>query len=164
MEAAELQKAVFGGSHPEHLFVLARGIARALNAGDLALAQIYGLRVPVAGLTGHQLQQLKAAAPFIRANFNPDQPRDDHGRWTDADSTDSNNPLLHPVSDITFGHGSRHVANSEAVENAIRDALSTASLSPGFNSGAVNVGGTWYVYRAYLLPSGRIHVGTYYPW
>lgn len=50
--AAAIQKAVFGAGaqEPDRLFVLSRGIAKALNDGELALAQIYGLRIPIAGL------------------------------------------------------------------------------------------------------------------
>jgi len=33
------------------------------------------------------LQQVALIAPFIKANFNPDEPRDAHGRWTDEGGT-----------------------------------------------------------------------------
>jgi hypothetical protein len=190
---------------PDWLFRQSRHIARALTAREIALAQIFGLRIPVEGLDARQLAELATAASLIKANFNPDEPHDEHGRWTDngnAASTldsdagsgsergsanspgegddgsrepaspsggsgsigpDASDVLLRPANDITFGHGSRHVADPEAVEAAIRNALSAAPLLPGLNSGAVNVGGTWYIYRAFLFPDGRIHVVTYYP-
>jgi hypothetical protein len=88
-EAAPLQSFLFGaeGDDPDRLFHLIGGITRALNAGELALAEIYGLRIPVSGLDDRQLKQLAAAAPFVKANFNPDQPRipagePGAGEWT----------------------------------------------------------------------------------
>ncbi len=203
-EAAALQALVLDPcDDPDWLFQQSCSIAKALTDREVALAQIFGLRIPVGNLDNRQLTGLAAAARLVKANFNPDEPRDDHGRWTDADgggldadtesegssgggpansSGDGGNApaspsvgsgsigpgasdlLLRPANEIIFGHGSRHVADPEAVEAAIRNALSVAPLLPGFNSGAVNAGGTWYIYRAFLLPDGRIHVGTYYPW
>lgn len=90
MEAAAIQEVLFGaeGDDPDRLFVLSRGIAKALSEGELALAQIYGLRIPIAGLDGGQLRKLTAVAPSIKANFNPDEPRipagePGGGEWTD---------------------------------------------------------------------------------
>jgi hypothetical protein len=89
-EAAAIQQALFGSAgDPDRLFILSRGIARSLNAGNLALAQIYGLRIPVPDLDAAQLRRLAAAAPFIKANFNPDEPRipagePGGGEWTDG--------------------------------------------------------------------------------
>jgi hypothetical protein len=74
----------------------------------MALAQIYGLLIPTDGLDEGQLEQLALLAPFIEANFNPDQPRDPHGRWTDEGSTASGPPRTHAVAAfflawLTFG-------------------------------------------------------------
>jgi hypothetical protein len=105
-EAAAIQKVLFGAQRedPDHLFVLSQGIAKALNEGELALAQIYGLRIPVAGLDSGQLRKLTAVAPMIKANFNPDQPRipaggPGGGEWTDNDGGGGNDtvPLAAPV-------------------------------------------------------------------
>lgn len=80
-DAAALQQFLFDAEgDPDRLFAISRGLAGALNRGEMTLAQIYGLRIPVAALDGEQLKQLAAAAPFLRANFNPDEPRDWHGR------------------------------------------------------------------------------------
>jgi len=111
--AAAIQKTVFGAGaqDPDRLFVLSRGIAKAPNDGELALAQIYGLRIPIAGLDGGQLRKL-AAAPGVKANFNPDEPRiptgePGAGEWTygggdegsqDADSSGSRTPPSGGVS------------------------------------------------------------------
>src|SRR5277367_2327404 len=55
-DAAVIQKFLFGGEadEPDRLFALSRGIARALNEGEVALAQIYGLRIPIADLDSGQ--------------------------------------------------------------------------------------------------------------
>ena len=90
-EAAAIQKVLFGaeGGDPDRLFVLSQGIAKALSAGELALAQIYGLRIPIAGLDSGQLRKLTAVAPSLKANFSPDEPRipagePGGGQWTDG--------------------------------------------------------------------------------
>ena len=59
-----------------------------LDNGQLALAQIYGLHIPIGDLDDHQLRQI-ARVHFAKAGFNPDEPRvprgDPHGgEWTDG--------------------------------------------------------------------------------
>ena len=89
-EAAAIQELLFGtGDAPDRLFQICGGIAKALNESQLALAQIAGLRIPVFELDSRQLKELAAAAPLIKANFNPDEPRDEHGRWTGDGGGDS---------------------------------------------------------------------------
>jgi hypothetical protein len=62
---------------------------------------------------------------------------------------------LRQTTDITWGHGDRHVDNPVAVRAAILRALEVAPLDPGWNSGAVNVGGRWYIYRVHLSIGGN---------
>ena len=57
-------------------------IAKALSAGYLAKARILGLYLPINRLTGDQSDRLRKAATLLKGNFNPDEPRDDRGRWT----------------------------------------------------------------------------------
>jgi hypothetical protein len=86
-DAAAIQKLLLPeeeDADPDRLHGLSRGIAEALSKGEVALAQIYGLRIPITGLDSRQIEQLAAAARFAKANFNPDEPRDERGRWTDA--------------------------------------------------------------------------------
>jgi hypothetical protein len=84
--AAVLQKCLLDGDQDrDWLFRQCRRIADALDKGELALAQIYGLRIPVDDLDNGQLRRL-AAARFSK-NFDPDEPRipkgDPHGgEWT----------------------------------------------------------------------------------
>lgn len=77
---------------PDRLFRQCRGITKALSERNIALAQIHGLAIPIVELDNQQLTKLASTAPFIKVNFNPDQPRDAHGRWADRDSTASGAP------------------------------------------------------------------------
>jgi len=72
---------------PNWLYEQGKRIAAALDRGEIALAQIYGLCIPVRDLDGRQLKQLGALAPLAKAGFNPDEPRIPAGRpgggeWT----------------------------------------------------------------------------------
>ena len=72
---------------PNWLYAQSQRIAAALDRGEVALAQIYGLRIPVRDLDGRQLKQLGALAPLAKADFNPDEPRlpagqPGGGEWT----------------------------------------------------------------------------------
>ncbi len=49
-------------------------MAKALADGHMALPQVYGLFVLTNGLADEQLKQLALVAPFIKADFDPDQP------------------------------------------------------------------------------------------
>lgn len=83
-EAAALQKCVFlDESDPDWLFRQCERIADALNKGELALAQIYGLRIPVDRLDDRLLRRIALA----KAGYNPDEPRlpkgdPNGGEWT----------------------------------------------------------------------------------
>lgn len=82
-EAAAVQNFVFGKTKPpDWLFEQCCRIAQALKDDQVALAQIYGVHSAPPDLDDDELAKLAKAAPFIKANFNPDEPRDSHGRWT----------------------------------------------------------------------------------
>jgi hypothetical protein len=104
--ASTLQKCVLDGEPDDDwLFRQSQRIANALNKGEIALAQIYGLRIPVRELDDRLLKRLGAGS-FGKWSFNPDEPRipkgDPHGgEWTtggdgssaessDASGTDAN--------------------------------------------------------------------------
>ncbi len=75
-EAEALQEFLFAdGAELGWLFGQCCQIAKALDGGEIALAQIFGLQIPINGLDGASLKQLATTAPFIKANFNPDEPR-----------------------------------------------------------------------------------------
>ncbi len=75
-EGAVLQEFLLGeAKQPDWLFEQCRRILQALADNQVALAQIAGLHLPIVDLDPAGLRQLSRAAPFIRANFNPDEPR-----------------------------------------------------------------------------------------
>jgi hypothetical protein len=69
------------------LFHQCRRIAGALDEGELALAQIYGLHIPIGDLDDQQLKRLAILSIFTKAGFDPDEPRVPKGdprggQWT----------------------------------------------------------------------------------
>jgi hypothetical protein len=77
---------------PDWLYEQGQRIAKALDQGEIALAQIYDLRIPVRDLDGRQLKQLVAIARLTKAGFNPDEPRiptgqPGGGEWTGGADT-----------------------------------------------------------------------------
>lgn len=95
-EAVALQKCLSADpSNANWLFGQCRRIAKALDRHDVPLAQILGLYMPVGELDAERLERLAIAAPFIKANFNPDEARipagqPGGGEWTtglDADGS-----------------------------------------------------------------------------
>jgi hypothetical protein len=101
-EAAALQDFLLGeDAEPDWLFRQCRRITDALDRGELALAQIFGLHIPVADLTDGQLGQLARAAWLPKAHFNPDEPRIPAGQrgggeWTTGDGSDD---MFAPTTD-----------------------------------------------------------------
>lgn len=82
-----VQQFAFGNSAAtERLPVALDLITRALAAGDLVKAQLLGLTLPLPELDGDELRNLAEAAPMLKA-YDPDEPRDELGRWTSEGST-----------------------------------------------------------------------------
>jgi len=92
-DAAGIQRCAFGVNRDrDWLFRQCQHIADALNKGEVALAQIYGLQIPIDNLDDSQLWRTELA----KAGFNPDEPRipkgEPHaGEWTTggADEADT---------------------------------------------------------------------------
>jgi hypothetical protein len=91
--AAALQKcALLEGRDHDLLFRQSQRIAEALDNGEIALAQIYGLHLPVADLDDNRLAHISQIS-FARA-YNADEPRvpkgDPHaGEWTMGGASDA---------------------------------------------------------------------------
>lgn len=92
--ASALQKSVLAGEREaDWLFRQSQRIADSLNKGEIALAQIYGLRIPVGEIDDGLLKRL-AAEELTKWSFNPDEPRvpkgDPHGgEWTAGDGSET---------------------------------------------------------------------------
>ena len=90
LEARAIQAAVLGQlDDPDWLFEQSRRIADALGRGEIALAQIYGLYIPLGELDDAALHKL-ALARLTKAGFDPNEPRipagePGAGEWTYED-------------------------------------------------------------------------------
>ena len=58
------------------------GIARAIESGQLAKARQSGVPRSVLEIKDRTLRRLAIAEALAKAGFNPDEPRDERGRWT----------------------------------------------------------------------------------
>lgn len=68
------------------------------------------------------------------------------------------NVILAGLGDVTFGHGGRHVDNPAAAQEEILNNLpNPAEIGGRFWGITPN-----YTYRAFPLPNGTLHIGTYY--
>ncbi|WP_148294049.1 hypothetical protein [Azospirillum sp. B4] len=70
-------------------------IADALNRGDLAQAMIRAVHLRLPDLDWDAAVRLARANDNL-AKYSPDQPRDDHGRWTDEGGATSKQPSIAP--------------------------------------------------------------------
>jgi hypothetical protein len=138
-EIASLIKAAYG-AHGDQTRLQSRlgAIAQALNDGDFATAMIAAVHTRTPELSPEAALRLaKADGELTKYNFNPDEPRDRHGRWTRDGSSD---PASFTASEIEGDqrvdpHASdqwQHVA-----ENASGAAIDAPALSD--NVGAVDV-------------------------
>jgi hypothetical protein len=125
-DAVALQKCVLGaGSDEDWLFHQCQRITEALNKGEVALAQIYGLRIPIGELDNQRLRRL-AVAGVAKWTFNPGEPRIPKGElhageWT----TGSGEAAVPPGSS-----SADTVANDGDDEGGGDDGSSDASPAP----------------------------------
>lgn len=87
---AEIRRLVEGayGSQidPARLMGGLQVIAQALNAGRITRAMIAAAQLDLPALDENGADRIaKAESALEKAGFNPDEPRDEHGRWTDDD-------------------------------------------------------------------------------
>ncbi|MDE1145222.1 MAG: hypothetical protein PW843_01205 [Azospirillaceae bacterium] len=91
-EVAVLLRRAYAGAAPDAQFDVPLGatvlpglakIADALNRGDLVQAMIRAVHLRLPELDWDAAVRLAQANDNL-AKYSPDQPRDDHGRWTDA--------------------------------------------------------------------------------
>ena len=72
-------------------------IARALDENDLALAMIGTLHLRLPALNAAQADRARKAERLLKA-FNPDEPRDERGRWTSG-----GNSIVIPPQELSGG-------------------------------------------------------------
>ena len=86
-EVAALLAAAYGPGHDvAELLARLRFIATSLNQANLAGAMIGALHLRLGAIAADGIARVTRTEALLKANFNPAQPRDDHGRWTADDS------------------------------------------------------------------------------
>jgi hypothetical protein len=104
----DIQKALrIDREGPDWLHAQGQRIADALSRGEIALAQIYGLRIPIGEFDHRQLKQLAAIATLTKAGFNPDEPRipagqPGGGEWTTGESGSDSSPNTASTSALLY--------------------------------------------------------------
>jgi hypothetical protein len=149
--ASTLQKCLLSeDQEPDWLFRQCQRIADSLDKGEIALAQIYGLRIPIGNLDERQLKRI-VLVELAKAGFNPDEPRvpksDPHGgEWTtggDGGSVGSPVDATAPDADSEETSGEEADAGGSAIPAtlAFLDTLSTdaTTIGDGAEAGAQEV-------------------------
>ena len=129
--AATLQKGTLVRDRdPDWLFRQCQRIADALNRGEIALAQIYGLHFPLDGLDRLQVD-------FAKAGFNPDEPRipkgEPHaGEWTTGGASEGDGADEGGGNEGEDGgsSGGGTSATTVSVDSSNTDAAARETLSP----------------------------------
>jgi len=89
-------------------------VARALNAGDRSMASIALVQMNLPPLPDHAAALLMARADGLNKNFNPDEPRDDHGRWTTEGGTEVAEADAGTKTDANTGSAARRLTYDQA--------------------------------------------------
>jgi hypothetical protein len=91
-------------------------VAKYLSEGNLPLAMIAAVRLRMGEIAEDRIERLARADSLLKANFNPDEPRDDHGRW--IESTGGNFIFIfddpHEGDEGSTGSGSRNPVPTNA--------------------------------------------------
>lgn len=98
-----------------------RLLDKAVAAGGVAKARRLGLEVPLGAIDDPALRRLAIAAALIKAGFDPDQARDEDGRWTsgggggDAPAADITANVPPPVTPAIAVGGVAAAASAEVL-------------------------------------------------
>ncbi len=132
-EIASLIKAAYSiNGDPPRLQSRLEAIAKALNSGDFGLAAIAAVQMQTPELDREAAARLARTDEELgKYNYNPDEPRDWHGRWTGGGSAG-------PASPAALGIGSDQLVGPRALvprqrvaENASPPAATTLSDDSG---------------------------------
>lgn len=105
-EIATLLAAAYGpAADPRAVVPGLRAVAAALQEGDFVHAMIIAVQLRLGAISDDGFARLARADDLLKYNFNPAQPRDAHGRWSDADGGDgapaaADHPPLLPVQEL----------------------------------------------------------------
>jgi len=97
-------------------------VARALSRGDVALAMTAAVMTRLPELDWNGAARLATAEQRLRKNYNPFEPRDWHGCWTDDDGADASGRDKLPENPIDFGTGASDSSlDSQSTPSATQD-------------------------------------------
>jgi len=97
-------------------------VARALNRGDLALAMTAAVMTRLPELDWYGAARLAKADQRLRKKYNPDEPRDWHGCWTDDDGADASGQDKLPEDPVDLGPGTGESSpNPQSTSSAQQD-------------------------------------------
>jgi len=167
------------GDHP--FFAACRRLDRDVVRGGLAKAKRLGLDIPFGAVNERPLRRLAIAVALARAGFNPDEPRDERGRWTTGGDdllapprttppargkpTDNGSDLLIPAR-MTLPDGAKPLDLPEAFEPVAPPTSLFGPLTPAqiaaLSRYALRLGGITAVLGIILIPSdsGSVVEGT----
>ena len=144
--ASALQKCLLDAEHDgDWLFRQTQRIAEALDKGEIALAQIYGLRIPIGALDDWQLERLSIVG--FAKTFNSEEPRlprgDPHGgEWTTGgDSSASTTPSASSGSDEAGDSTDASDASPIPELNAISPSDASSTGDAATSRGGIGVSG-----------------------
>jgi hypothetical protein len=128
-EIATLLKAAYGADgDPNGLPSRLGAIAKALNSGDFALAAIAAVHTRTLELSpAAAIRLAHADEELAKYNFNPDEPRDWHGRWTPGGSTAPASVAAPEVQSDHTGGPQVFDHRQHVAENASPSAATTSS-------------------------------------
>ncbi len=142
-------------------------IAKALDDGDITLAMIATLQLGLPELAdGAASERMAAADRLLKYNFNPNEPRDSHGRWTTGGDPGSEAPQDPPVyaqagTGAASGTGRPRDKDRATLDRAAVIYGETAGLKPALlnRSGSPNDPANWDPASADRLATARVYVG-----
>jgi len=105
-------------------------IARALDEKNLALAMIMTLHLRLPNLNEEQACRAKNAEALLKAGFNPDEPRDERGRWTSGGGVQISPAQYRPPGSGNNGNGDEFGAFPGNSNIRVHRSLSIMEVSP----------------------------------
>lgn len=92
---------------PDPFIARCERIAKAVESGGLAKARGFGVPRTVLEIEDRTLRRLAIAEVLAKAGYNPDERRDDHGRWTSSGVAAAPATAVSAAEDFTgdFGRG-----------------------------------------------------------
>ena len=105
-EGAVFLQQVLEGKTPSIFFKTCRDIGDAIKTDGEVVTRQFGLSSSLADISEEPLRRLAIAEALLKAGFNPDEPRDERGRWTSEGANPQITTLPEP-NEVAY-HGDYH--------------------------------------------------------